>query len=357
VTPLKPESGSCRRRDRDVYRVRSRGGIPPFPLSAAGIAGRVASLAVRAGRPRRHAIRAASDARYDLCSTSHWAGGMLAPWVRRPKLPSPVIGRLGPALSSNLWREHFSQTNPVQRLAGGGACTRTPAPISKRFAKLTTGHRRLDAQGLSELEPSLEGRFFATVCLFMPMKAMSSRARVLPETAMRADHPRPGGTIKFGSDADAADLDGIVIDCPRAIRAPTNRRSCAAFKGEMIIVETLRRVETVASRCRLIHPRWPLYVDPARATASSCWARPSIEAEDKRRQRALRRWSCSARAYAVHPAFCRSADFSNSAPACARPNPDKTCRRDPRWKKKEEIAVKRTLSPRVFLLAPAAGGN
>src|SRR3954468_7779285 len=83
-------------------------------------------------------------------STSHWAGGMLAPWCEA-ETSEPVISRLG-IRSLDLWREHFPHTPFNGSLVV--AHPRDRADFD-RFARLTTGHRRLDARALSELEPSL----------------------------------------------------------------------------------------------------------------------------------------------------------------------------------------------------------
>jgi len=57
--------------------------------------------------------------------TSHWAGGMLAPYCER-EASEPVITRLG-IRSLDLWREHFPRT-PFN---GSLWCrTRATAPIS-----------------------------------------------------------------------------------------------------------------------------------------------------------------------------------------------------------------------------------
>src|SRR6266568_5138452 len=87
-------------------------------------------------------------------STSYWAGGMLAPWCEA-EASEPVISRLG-IRSLDLWREHFPQTPFNGSLVVAHARDRADF---ERFAKLTTGHKRLGASALSELEPSLEGRF------------------------------------------------------------------------------------------------------------------------------------------------------------------------------------------------------
>src|SRR6202790_528405 len=87
-------------------------------------------------------------------STSYWAGGMLAPWGEA-ETSEPVISRLG-IRSLDLWREHFPKTPFNGSLVVAHARDRADF---ERFAKLTTGHVRLDAPALSELEPSLDGRF------------------------------------------------------------------------------------------------------------------------------------------------------------------------------------------------------
>src|SRR6195952_4972932 len=87
-------------------------------------------------------------------SPSHWAGGMLAPWCER-EASEPVITRLG-IRSLDLWREQFPQT-PFN----GSLVVSHPRDRAdfERFARLTSGHRRVDGDGIDELEPSLDGRF------------------------------------------------------------------------------------------------------------------------------------------------------------------------------------------------------
>ena len=78
----------------------------------------------------------------------------------------------------------------------------------------------------------------------MPVKAMSSRDSVLPELHARIE--AAGGTIKFDCDANAEDLDGIVIDC-RGLSARDEQPELRGVKGEMIIVETSR--SSCRARC------------------------------------------------------------------------------------------------------------
>src|SRR5258708_35889185 len=147
----------------------SPGGDSPVSIMGAGIAGAwQALLFAQAGHDVTLYER--SDADMTL-STSHWAGGMLAPWCEA-EASEPVIGRLG-LRSLDLWREHFPQTPFNGSLVVGHARDRSDF---ERFAKLTTGHRRLDARAVSELEPSPDRRlrdalFYAGECRVEPRRA------------------------------------------------------------------------------------------------------------------------------------------------------------------------------------------
>src|ERR1700737_2652363 len=127
-------------------------GESPVSVTGAGIAGAwQALLFAQAGHEVTLHERSSATMTE---STSTWAGGMLAPWCEA-ETSEPVISRLG-IRSLGLWRQHFPQTPFNGSLVVAHARDRADF---ERFAKLTTGHTRLDAQGLRELEPSLEGRF------------------------------------------------------------------------------------------------------------------------------------------------------------------------------------------------------
>jgi glycine oxidase len=225
-------------------------------------------------------------------STSHWAGGMLAPWCEA-ETSEPVIVRLG-IRSLDLWRENFPQT-PFN----GSLVVSHPRDRAdfERFAKMTSGHRRLDARGLAELEPSLEGRFRDG--LFYPDEGHVEPRRILPE--LHAGIIAAGGTIKFNSDASADQCEGIAIDC-RGLAARDTQADLRGVKGEMILIET-DEVE-LARPVRLIHPRWPLYVIPRGGNRFMLGA-SSIETENNgvSVRSALELLSA---AYAVHPAFAEA---------------------------------------------------
>jgi glycine oxidase len=222
-------------------------------------------------------------------ATSHWAGGMLAPWCER-EASEPVITRLG-IRSLELWREHFPQT-PFK----GSLVVSHPRDRAdfERFAKLTSGHRRVDADDVTELEPSLDGRF--REALFFPDEGHVEPRLVLPQLHERI--AAAGGAIEFNSEADPAECDGITIDC-RGLGARETFPDLRGVKGEMIIVES---DEIELSRpVRLIHPRWPLYIIP-RANRQFMIGATTIEREDNgvSVRSALELLSA---AYAVHPAF------------------------------------------------------
>jgi glycine/D-amino acid oxidase-like deaminating enzyme len=89
-----------------MYQSSDKRGDSPVTIIGAGVAGAwQALLFAQAG----HAVtlHERSDAAMTL-STSHWAGGMLAPWCEA-ETSEPVISRLG-IRALDLWREHFPKT-------------------------------------------------------------------------------------------------------------------------------------------------------------------------------------------------------------------------------------------------------
>src|ERR1700749_378470 len=173
-----------------MYQDRRSRGDSPVSIIGAGIAGAwQALLFAQAGR--NVTVHERSDAAMTE-STSHWAGGMLAPWCEA-EASEPVISRLG-IRSLDLWKQHVPQTPFNGSLVVAHARDRADF---ERFAKLTAHHRRLDASGVSELEPSLEGRFREG--LFYPGEGHVEPRRVLP--ALHAAIAKAGGRIEFNSAA------------------------------------------------------------------------------------------------------------------------------------------------------------
>ncbi len=259
-------------------------------IIGAGIAGAwQALLFAQAGHD--DTLHERSDASLML-STSHWAGGMLAPYCES-ETAEPIISRLG-LRALDLWRRELPDTPFNGSLVVAHARDRSDF---ERFAKLTGDHRRLDAKGLAELEPSLDGRFREG--LFFPAEGHVEPRRVLPKLHERII--AAGGTIKFNSEISADDIDGLVIDC-RGLAARDRQPELRGVKGELILIET---DEVMLSRpVRLIHPRWPLYVIPREDHLFMLGA-TSIEAEDTgvSVRSALELLSA---AYTVHPAFAEA---------------------------------------------------
>jgi glycine oxidase len=265
-------------------------GDSPVSIIGAGIAGAwQALLFAQAGHDVT--LHERSDQAMTL-STSHFAGGMLAPWCES-ETSEPIISRLGER-SLDLWRRELPDTPFNGSIVVAHARDRGDF---ERFAKLTTGHQRLDAEALAELEPSLQGRF--REALFFAGEGHVEPRRVLPQ--LHARILAAGGTIKFNSEPVPADIDGIVIDC-RGLSARDAQPELRGVKGELILIET---DEIKLSRpVRLIHPRWPLYVIPREDNLFMLGA-TSIEAEDTgvSVRSALELLGA---AYAVHPAFAEA---------------------------------------------------
>ena len=165
----------------------------PVSVVGAGIAGAwQALLLARAGRRRHSAMSAATKAMTQ--ATSHWAGGMLAPYCEA-EAAEPMVGQIG-LRSLEMWRAEFPET-----AFNGSLVVAHPRDRAdfERFAKMTRGHRRLDADGVAELEPALAGRFREG--LFFP-----DEGHVEPRLVLARLHERlieAGGEIHFESEHDA----------------------------------------------------------------------------------------------------------------------------------------------------------
>src|SRR4051812_32934492 len=221
------------------------GGESPVSIIGAGIAGAWQALLFAQARHPVTLFERSDAAMTE--ATSHWAGGMLAPYCES-EVSEPLITRLG-IRSLALWREHLPETSFNGSLVV--AHPRDRADFD-RFARLTTGHRRLDADAVAALEPSLEGRF--RDALFFPDEGHVAPREVLPQLHQRIR--AAGGRIEFASETQPDDIDGIVIDC-RGLGARDDQPALRGVKGEMIMIES---AEIALSRpVRLMHPRWPLY--------------------------------------------------------------------------------------------------
>jgi glycine oxidase len=265
-------------------------GESPISVIGAGIAGAWQAL-LFAGSGRAVTLHERSDEGLTQ-STSYWAGGMLAPYCEA-EVSEPLIVRLG-LRSLKLWREHFPEIPFNGSLVVAHARDRADF---ERFARLTSGYKRLDAQGIREIEPSLEGRFREG--LFYADEGHVEPRKILPE--LHARIRAAGGAIKFNSDVEPKDIDGTVIDC-RGLAAREAEPALRGVKGELILIES-DEVE-LKRPVRLIHPRWPLYVIP-RGHNRFMLGATSIESESNgvSVRSALELLGA---AYAVHPAFAEA---------------------------------------------------
>ncbi|MEZ5787381.1 MAG: FAD-dependent oxidoreductase [Xanthobacteraceae bacterium] len=223
-------------------------------------------------------------------ATSYWAGGMLAPFCEG-ETAEPVITRLG-LRSLDVWREILPQTPFNGSLVVAHARDRADF---ERFAKLTEGHMRIDADAIAAQEPDLAGRF--REALLFPQEGHVDPRRVLP--ALHRMLRDAGATIAFNETVKPRDLDGLVIDCRGLAARDDACPDLRGVKGEIIIVET--HEVTLTRPVRLIHPRWSLYIVP-RENHRYLVGATSIECEDQRVsvRSALELMTA---AYAVHPAF------------------------------------------------------
>jgi glycine oxidase len=261
-------------------------------IIGAGICGAWQALAFARAGYRVNLHERAADAAAMSMATSHWAGGMLAPWCEAES-SEPLIQRLG-IRSLALWREAVPGT-PFN----GSLVVAHPRDRSdfERFARLTSNHRRLDAAGLSQCEPQLDGQF--REALFYPEEGHVEPRRVMPRLYDLIREA--GGAVHFGSQAANDNDNALVIDC-RGLAARDVLPDLRGVKGEMIVVET---AEIALERpVRLIHPRWPLYVIP-RGDGRFMIGATSIEREDDgvTVRSALELLGA---AYAVHPAFAEA---------------------------------------------------
>src|SRR6516162_7221063 len=125
-----------------MYQTTKPRGDASVSIIGAGIAGAwQALLFAQAGHDV--VLHERGDADLTL-STSHWAGGMLAPYCEA-ETAEPIISRLG-LRSLDLWRRELPDTPFNGSLVVAHARDRSDF---ERFARLTSGHRRLDAAGLA----------------------------------------------------------------------------------------------------------------------------------------------------------------------------------------------------------------
>ena len=183
----------------------------------------------------------------DGCSI--YAGAMLAPRCEEEGAEA-VIRELGMRAIA-LWRDTYPRT-----IANGSlvVAQERDRVLLDRFARMTTGHRKLDGKALAEIEPDLADR--AGDALFYP-----DEAHVAPVPALNfllEAAQANGARLELGSSDVTAPAD-IVIDC-RGLAARGELAGLRGVRGERLVV---RASDVALSRpVRLLHPRFPLYTVP-----------------------------------------------------------------------------------------------
>lgn len=237
-------------------------------------------------------------------AASRFAGAMLAPYCEA-EAAEPVVRDLG-LRGLTLWREAYPDV-----ICNGTLVVASSRDRSEliRFARMTNGHREINADELAGLEPDLAGRFARG--LFY-----SDECHMPPRVALQflADEARKlGARIVLGepvpeTDAVGADT-GITIDC-RGIAARDALPTLRGVRGERLL---LRAPELTLSRpVRLLHPRYPLYVVPWGDGYFMVGA-TVIERDDDAPMTVRSALELLGMAYALHPGFAEASILELSA--------------------------------------------
>lgn len=224
-------------------------------------------------------------------AASAFAGAMLAPYCEAEGA-EPVIRDLG-LESLALWKETYPAVVGNGTLVVAGARDRAEL---ERFARMTEGFDKLDAEDVNALEPGLDGRFAAG--LYYP-----AEAHLAPREAMRflLDAARTAGAhIATGVAWPEGSSDGeTVIDC-RGLAAREDLPDLRGVRGERLIVRS--REVALQRPVRLLHPRHPLYVVPW-ADGLFMVGATVIESDDGGPISVRSALELLGAAYALHPAF------------------------------------------------------
>jgi glycine oxidase len=227
-------------------------------------------------------------------AASTLAGAMLAPYCEA-EAAEPVVRELG-LRSLALWRDTYPGVTARGTLVVAG--TRDRAELT-RFARMTDGFDKLDAEELHALEPGLEARFAAG--LYYP-----AEAHMVPADAMRflLDAARRAGVeVSLATDwTGACAPEETVIDC-RGLAARGVLAGLRGVRGERVVVRA--HEVTLARPVRLLHPRHPLYVVPWGEGRYMIGA-TVIESEDESPVTVRSALELLGSAYALHPGFAEA---------------------------------------------------
>lgn len=223
-------------------------------------------------------------------SASRYAGAMLAPDCEAEAAPEVVRGFGHQGLA--LWRTVYPHLVEAGTLVVAASRDRSEL---NRFARLTGGHRTLDAGAIAELEPELGDRFAAGLFFADEAHMETPHAMAFLMDAVRA----AGAVVVLGEHASIAELDGVVVDC-RGMAAADDLDTLRGVRGERLIVHAPD--VTLDRPVRLLHPRHPLYVVPWPGNRFMVGA-TVIESEDDGAATVRSALELMGNAYALHPGF------------------------------------------------------
>ena len=259
-------------------------------VAGAGILGLWQAFTLARGGHRVRLVEKSAEA--FARAASAYAGAMLGPFCETEAQAAEVRA---PGLDAiELWKRDFPGTVVAGTLVVAPA---RDLPELDRFARLTEGHRRVEAAELATLEPDLGDRYGRG--LFYPQEG-----HVDPMAAMAyllAGARAAGCKIDFGIDWDNAHAtdDTLVIDC-RGMGARQALPQLRGVRGERLVIET--RDVSFSRPVRLLHPRHPLYVVPWSGNRFMVGA-TVIESEDESPVTVRSALELLSLAYALHPAF------------------------------------------------------
>jgi glycine oxidase len=261
----------------------------PISVVGAGITGLWQALTLARRGHRVRLIEVSPEPFAD--AASRLAGAMLAPYCEA-EAAEPVVRELG-LESLAIWRQAYPGIVERGTLVVAGARDRAEL---MRFARMTDGFDRLDAVGVDQLEPGLDGRFAAG--LYYRDEAHLEPA---PALSFLLDAVRAAGAEvvlgqRWSGERAGADY---VIDC-RGLAARHELPRLRGVRGERVVVRTGE--VRLGRSIRLLHPRQPLYVVPWHDDLFMIGA-TVIESEDRGPVTLRSALELLGAAYALHPAF------------------------------------------------------
>ncbi|MBN9248662.1 MAG: FAD-dependent oxidoreductase [Hyphomicrobium sp.] len=237
-----------------------------------------------------HRVRLIDEGRGPFArSSSRWAGAMIAPECEAEGAP-PIVRDLGRE-GLRIWRETYPGIMSNGTLVVAHA---RDAGDLARFAKMTEGYAAVAGPRISDLEPSLAGRFERG--LYFESEAHVDAHKAM--TWLLDELQALGADIAFETRWDGASHD-VAIDC-RGIGAREDLPLLRGVRGERVLIQT--KDVSLSRPVRLLHPRQPIYVVP-QGDGRFVVGATVIEREDAGPMSLRSALDLLGSVYALHPAF------------------------------------------------------